>query len=334
MPQRLLRPGITHSERWNAVGWAEQSLFIRILTFVDDYGRWDGRESVIWSHCYGVWNHQNPHSPAAATRKKLPRSAVTLQQLAEMLQRLAAAGLILIFDDAPTGKRVLQVLQWQERIRDGAKERWPAPPKSVNGSQPSAAPSRDPQQSAAPRSIPQLPTPSPSSTPTPLPPTVPQGGQGSVDSEIIDLAEAKSLLHALFERKKRNWSHEEEHLLHTVTPFERSLWPLIEAWFRLPDDHAVFQVTKRKHELTTFLRDWNGEIDKMQRHASLFMASGGPAAKKDPPFWRELLRWHYENPTLAVPPYSAANETQRKVYAERFDDFRKEHGGEEDQAAA
>jgi hypothetical protein len=143
MPQRFLRPGITNSERWNRLDWMSQSFFIRLMTLVDDYGRYDGRASVLWGQCFAVWNEHNPDD------------AVNLLRVEQMLQRLAAEKLIEHYE--ADGKKVLQITQWQERVRDGARERWPKNP--------------DPQQSAATRSnsLPPSSPPSPSSPPTPSP---------------------------------------------------------------------------------------------------------------------------------------------------------------------
>lgn len=141
MPQRFLRPGITNSERWNSIPWDCQSLYVRILTLVDDFGRADGRPSVIWGQCFPVWNEKNPDS------------AIDLQRTAQMLQRLAAVNLIELYEVG--GKKALQVTQWQERVRDGAKEKWPKNP--------------NPQESAAARSV-SLPPSSPPSPPPAPPP--------------------------------------------------------------------------------------------------------------------------------------------------------------------
>lgn len=110
MPQRFLRPGITNSQRWNAVDAMSGNLFIRLLTLVDDFGRTDGRTSVIFGQCFAVWNELHP------------AGAVKLQQLAGMLQQLAGVELIDIYE--VDGKRVLQISQWQERIREGCKPKW------------------------------------------------------------------------------------------------------------------------------------------------------------------------------------------------------------------
>jgi len=139
MPQRFLRPGITTSARWNSVSFECQSFYIRIITHVDDFGCCDGRASVLWGLCFPVWNELNPEH------------AVNLQRIAVMLQQLAAACLIEIYES--DGKKVLEVTQWQERVREGARRKWPAKDKS--------------QRPAAIRSKSLPPSPSPSPSPSP-----------------------------------------------------------------------------------------------------------------------------------------------------------------------
>lgn len=136
MPQRFLRPGITNSELWNGVSWPAQSLFIRLLTLVDDYGRCDGRTPVVLGGCFSMWNSLNPNQ------------SCNLQQVEQMLQQLAAKKLVEIYES--DGKTVLQVSQWQERIREGVKEKWPSKPKlaatcsNLLPSSPSSPPSSPP----------------------------------------------------------------------------------------------------------------------------------------------------------------------------------------------
>ena len=116
MPQRFLRPQITNSERWNSIPWMTQSFYIRLLTIVDDYGRCDGRSSVLWGQLFAVWNEQHPEN------------VITPQQVAQMSQECAADCTRLIELYEVEGKKVLQVTQWQERVREGAKEKWPKNP--------------------------------------------------------------------------------------------------------------------------------------------------------------------------------------------------------------
>src|SRR5678815_1551782 len=98
MPQRFLKPGITNSERWNSVSWKAQSLYIRILTVVDDYGRYDGRSAVIHGICLSIYNATHPEAP------------VELQETDKMLQELASHKLVALYE--AEGKIVVQLTQW------------------------------------------------------------------------------------------------------------------------------------------------------------------------------------------------------------------------------
>lgn len=170
MPQRFLRPGITNSALWNKVSIQAQNLFIRLLTLVDDYGRYDGRASVVCGQCFSVWNELNP------------KSEITLAATGQLLQQLAAGGLIDVYE--ADGKLVLQIEQWQERVRDGSKERWPKnPTRSV------------PQQPAATRSVP-LPPSSPS-------PSAPASTGAGIPPDSLSKVELINQ-----ERKRREWNDE------------------------------------------------------------------------------------------------------------------------------
>lgn len=85
---------------------------MRLLTIVDDFGRCDGRPVVLWGECFQVWNDRNPET------------LVLQQDLQQLLQQLAIQKLIDWYEES--GKQVVQITQWQERVRDGVKERWPA----------------------------------------------------------------------------------------------------------------------------------------------------------------------------------------------------------------
>lgn len=110
MPQRFLRPGITNSDRWNKVSFKAQSLFIRLLTIVDDFGRFDGRPAVICAQCFAVWNEMNPGD------------TITSKEVSTLCEELFEAKLaeFYISDD----KQVMQLVQWQERARS-EKSKWP-----------------------------------------------------------------------------------------------------------------------------------------------------------------------------------------------------------------
>lgn len=76
MPQRFLRSGITNSDRWNAVSFEAQSLYIRILTLVDDFGRFDARIPILHGQCFAL------------------RPDIKLQRTAALRSELVAAGSI------------------------------------------------------------------------------------------------------------------------------------------------------------------------------------------------------------------------------------------------
>lgn len=113
MPQRFLRPGLRTSPRWNAVSHAAARLYISILTQVDDWGRYDGRNAVLHSDAFAVWNEQNP------------KHVVSPQDSAALSCELSAAKLLFFYE--VDGRKYLQLIQWEERAR--GKSKWPEPPK-------------------------------------------------------------------------------------------------------------------------------------------------------------------------------------------------------------
>ncbi len=105
MPQRLLRPGIRDSKKWNACDWLTQSAYVRLLTSVDDYGRYYGDPEILRGHLFAR------------------RPEITCQQVADICQQLASKSLVVLYD--VDGERYVQVTQWQERAR--SKSKFPEP---------------------------------------------------------------------------------------------------------------------------------------------------------------------------------------------------------------
>ena len=52
MPSRLLREGIIDSEAVNALSWGAEVFYRRLMSVVDDFGRFDGRLSLLRSRLY------------------------------------------------------------------------------------------------------------------------------------------------------------------------------------------------------------------------------------------------------------------------------------------
>jgi hypothetical protein len=117
MPQRFLRPGITTSDPWNACSFPAQSFYVRILTLVDDFGRYDGRIPVLHSHCFAL------------------RHDVTREDTDKFLTELVEHGLVRLY--RVKDKNYIQVLKWNERTRSD-KSKYPDPPVRQRKAQDSA----------------------------------------------------------------------------------------------------------------------------------------------------------------------------------------------------
>lgn len=104
MPQRFLRPGITDSEKWNACDWPTQSLYVRMITLVDDFGRYDANPKLLRGHAFAL------------------RDEVTTDKVTEMCRELAKNGLALFYEVAD--KQYLQLMNWHENPR-AEKSKYP-----------------------------------------------------------------------------------------------------------------------------------------------------------------------------------------------------------------
>lgn len=110
MPNRILRPGILESERVNRLSAPAEVLYRRLMSVVDDYGRYDGRLSVIRGHCY-----------------PLRLDSVTDSDVSDWLTGVQGAGLAVIYQSA--GKEYLQLLDTRWPTRSESK--YPAPPANI-----------------------------------------------------------------------------------------------------------------------------------------------------------------------------------------------------------
>lgn len=113
MPQRFLRPGIRTSGTWNRASFAAQSLYVSILTLVDDFGRYDGRAALIHGECFSLRN---------------PAERINPHRTGTLLRELDEVGLIQLYEHE--GKEYLQVLRWEERSRS-ERSKYPTPPERI-----------------------------------------------------------------------------------------------------------------------------------------------------------------------------------------------------------
>ena len=69
MPNRTLRDTIKKSHKLNAVSDAAQALWFRLLTCVDDYGRFDADPVLVASACYPMRLHANVSKISAQVKE-------------------------------------------------------------------------------------------------------------------------------------------------------------------------------------------------------------------------------------------------------------------------
>ena len=307
MPQRFLRPGIAESDHWNNCSFEAQSMFVRLLTLVDDFGRYDGRIAILHAHCFAL------------------RPDISPQDTATFRCELQSKGLIDVYE--VEGKEYLQLLRWQERARS-FKSRYPDPLSK-------------PQDSAAERCIPQEKDASLASTSSSLattsspapapasPPAVLQGGGQSADSslKISNQEEAKRLIceKILCGRDPaRPWSPQAEADLTRLLPV-----PLHEietvGWFRaLVRDEEIPELKSRRDPITetTLMRFWGDEFTRAAAYrAKRDAAAARLSARRNPPRWREFFYWKHGEQVRLPRDFDELDADLRANYHSEFQVF-------------
>lgn len=107
MPNRIIKESICRSETINSLKPFEEVLFYRLIVVCDDYGRFDGRPSVIKGYCF-------PLKDTAATDIKAA------------LDKLVETGLVELYE--VQGRPVLQLSTWSRHQQIRAKKsKYPSP---------------------------------------------------------------------------------------------------------------------------------------------------------------------------------------------------------------
>lgn len=94
MPNRILKESICASDSIDQLSWFEECVFYRLMVNCDDYGRFDGRVSIIKNRLFPLKEGLKP---------KIVEQA---------LQKLAAVGLVVLYES--DGKPFLYLPTWEK----------------------------------------------------------------------------------------------------------------------------------------------------------------------------------------------------------------------------
>lgn len=118
MPNRIIRDAILSSERVSSLGWPEEVFYRRLMSIVDDFGRYEANPQLLRSRCY-----------------PLQTDNVRAADISRWMAACQKAGLILGYEVA--GKQYLEVLNFGQQQRSASKYP-PPPPVDINCYQPPA----------------------------------------------------------------------------------------------------------------------------------------------------------------------------------------------------
>ena len=118
MPNRILKESICTSETIDQLSPEAECFFYRLLVQCDDFGRMDGRASVLRSRCF-----------------PLRLEKITDKQVDAWLKDCAKADLLWLYTD--DGRRYLQIAKWDKHQQRRAKySKYPQPlSMEINGNQ-------------------------------------------------------------------------------------------------------------------------------------------------------------------------------------------------------
>lgn len=101
MPNRILKESICRSDSIDSLSWFEEVLFYRLIVNCDDFGRYDGRASIIKGSLF-------------------PLRSITNKQIEDGLKALATAGMVYLYN--VEGKPFLQLVNWENHQTIRAKK--------------------------------------------------------------------------------------------------------------------------------------------------------------------------------------------------------------------
>lgn len=113
MPNRILKESIRESDSIDSLNWFQEVLFYRLIVSCDDYGRFDGRTSVIKNRLFPL------------------KEDLTLKTVADAIQKLVSAGLVVLYEH--DGKPYLYLPTWTAHQNVRAKRsKYPEPVSICN----------------------------------------------------------------------------------------------------------------------------------------------------------------------------------------------------------
>lgn len=105
MPQRFLKPGLISTPKWDSLSWIAQSFYVRLLTLVDDFGRYEANPLLLRSMAFPL------------------REDIRALQVTTLCNNLADNQLAVFYK--AYGKEYLQLTNWTEKPRSDVS-RYPA----------------------------------------------------------------------------------------------------------------------------------------------------------------------------------------------------------------
>jgi uncharacterized phage protein (TIGR02220 family) len=112
VPDRIVRAGILTSDSVNSLSWAGEVFYRRLMSVVDDFGRYDGRASVLRAALYAL---------------KVDR--VSEPDIGKWIRECEEAGLVRRY--TVDRKPFLELPKFGQKVR-AKVSKWPDPPTSVN----------------------------------------------------------------------------------------------------------------------------------------------------------------------------------------------------------
>lgn len=116
MPNRILKESICTSDTIDGLSWFEEVLFYRLMVNCDDYGRFDGRPSIIKNRLFPL------------------KENLTIKAVSAAIDSLANSGLVTLYEFE--GKPYLYLPTWNahQSIR-AKKSKYPSPEDGVKSSE-------------------------------------------------------------------------------------------------------------------------------------------------------------------------------------------------------